>query len=292
MKTPIVSVLVTVYNREAYLEDCVESILASSLSDLEVIMVDDCSKDGSRDLMRKLAASDPRVQAHFNEQNLRDYPNRNRAASLASGKYIKYVDADDIIYPHSLAFMVESMEKHPEAALGLSHSELQAPVPYPWSLTSKEAYKMQFLGRGCLSCGPSSAIMRRDAFEQVGAFRAFGVVSDIDMWMRLAGRWPILLFPPALVWWRVHEGQEIRSAPAQKEYLELGYDAVKQALVAPECPLDETDQQRAWTRARQHHARRLLAMAFKQGNFKLAWNAFRQSGMKPGNLLQGLQRYR
>ncbi len=291
MKTPTVSVLVTVYNREAYLEECIASILKSSYEDLEVIMVDDCSKDRSPELMRKLAKRDSRVQAHFNEKNLRDYPNRNRAASLARGKYIKYVDADDIIYPHSLAFMVESMEAHPDAALGLEHSQVQAEQPYPWRLTCEEAYRKQFLDRGCLSCGPSGAIMRRSAFEEVGQFRAFGVVSDIDMWLRLAARWPVILFPPGMVWWRVHEGQEIRSAPAQKEYLVFGHDAAMQALESPCCPLNAEDLANAKRRIRQHHARRILALATRGRNPSLAWSAYQQSGLSKAELFKGLKSY-
>ncbi|GHB92028.1 glycosyltransferase family 2 protein [Cerasicoccus arenae] len=288
---PTVSVLVTVYNREAYLEACVESILQSTFEDLEVIMVDDCSTDSSAALMKDIAAKDSRVQAYFNAKNLRDYPNRNRAASLAQGKYIKYVDADDLIYPHSLAIMVEAMEAHPDAALGLSHSDLQAEKPYPWLISPKEAYHKHFLERGCLSCGPSGAIMRRNAFNDVGCFQAFGVASDNDMWLRLAARWPVILFPPSLVWWRVHEGQEFRSAPAQKEYLVLGHQAVINALQSPECPLSSTDSEMAKRRVQQHHARRILALALKSRNLSLARSAYRDSKLTFSEMLTGLKAY-
>lgn len=290
--SPTVSILVTVYNREAYLEECVHSILNSSYEDFEVIMVDDCSKDGSATLMRKLAEQDSRVHAYFNENNLRDYPNRNRAASLARGQYIKYVDADDIIYRHSLATMVESMLANPKAALGLEHSLIQAESPYPWHLSSEQAYQKQYLERGCLSCGPSGAIMRRDAFESIGNFRSFGVVSDIDMWLRLAARWPVVLFQPGLVWWRVHEGQEIRSAPAQREYLVLGFDVATQALNAEECPLNASDKALAKERTKQHHARRILRIALKGRNYTLAGTAYKQSGMSATELIRGLLPYR
>ena len=90
-----VSILVTVYNREAYLAECLDSILSSNESDFEVIIVDDASSDRSVEIAEQYASRDPRVVLHENEKNLGDYGNRNRAASLASGKYLKYLDADD-----------------------------------------------------------------------------------------------------------------------------------------------------------------------------------------------------
>ncbi|HEV2714429.1 MAG TPA: glycosyltransferase family A protein, partial [Terriglobales bacterium] len=98
MATPLVSVLMTAYNREKYIAEAIESVLASNFKDFELIIVDDCSKDRTAEIARRYT-SDSRVQVHVNEKNLGDYPNRNRAASLARGKYLKYLDSDDVIYP-------------------------------------------------------------------------------------------------------------------------------------------------------------------------------------------------
>jgi glycosyltransferase involved in cell wall biosynthesis len=76
-------------------------VLASSFKDFELIIVDDCSKDHTVEIERRYR-SDPRVQIHVNEKNLGDYPNRNRAANYANGKYPGYLDSDDIIYPYGL----------------------------------------------------------------------------------------------------------------------------------------------------------------------------------------------
>jgi glycosyltransferase involved in cell wall biosynthesis len=83
----------TAYNREKYIAEAIESVLASSFTDFELIIVDDCSADSTVEIARPYL-HDKRVQLHINEQNLGDYPNRNRAAELASGKYIKYLDCE------------------------------------------------------------------------------------------------------------------------------------------------------------------------------------------------------
>ena len=106
MNNPIASILTTVYNREKYIAACIDSVLASSYQDWELIIVDDVSTDASVAIAKSYEKKDPRIKVYVNEKNLGDYPNRNKAASYAKGKYLKYLDADDIIYPHGLEVMV------------------------------------------------------------------------------------------------------------------------------------------------------------------------------------------
>ena len=290
--SPAVSVLVTVYNREAYLAACLDSILASTWQDFEVVVVDDVSTDGSVAVAESYAARDPRIRFFRNEKNLGDYANRMRAAELAKGKYLKYVDSDDLIYRHSLAIMMEAMEANPDVALGLSHSLPEDDEPYPWVLSPELAWRKQFLGRGCLSCGPSGAIFRRDALLEVGGFRNWGVLNDIDLWCRLSARWPVLLLPPGLVWWRRHEQQEFTKDDAASVYLELGFKLCMETLNGADCPLSAIERLKAIKRARQHHARRLWSLAIRQRSPLAAWRLFRASGLGLGECLGGLGKYR
>lgn len=288
----LVSVIVTVYNRERYLSETLTSLLASTYHDFELIIVDDGSADGSLQLAKQFAARDSRIQVYANERNLGDYPNRMKAASLAQGRYLKYVDSDDLIYPHSLAIMVESMEQHPDAALGLAHSMPEDEAPYPWKLTSDQAYRKHFLGRGCLSCGPTGAIIRRDAFEAVGGFQPdWGVLSDIDLWYRLAARWQTVLLPPGLVWWRRHAGQEFTGDHAGLVYLQRGYDLAKQALSDPTCPLPDAERVKALRKSRQHFSRRLLSLAFRQNRARAALRLYRDSDLRLMDLVKGFSAY-
>ncbi len=291
LNTPLVSVLVTVYNRERYLAASLDSVLAQTMQDFEVIIIDDVSTDGSVEIARNYAEREGRIRFFRNERNLGDYPNRRRAAEQARGRYVKYVDSDDILYPHSLAIMVEAMKEHPDAALALSHSRPEDERPYPWKLTPVEAYRKQFLGRGCMSSGPSGAIVLRDAFEALDGFGNWGVLNDIDLWFRMAARWPVVLLPPGLIWWRRHEQQEFTKDNAALVYLEKGFALNVERLSSRECPLPESERQAALRRARQHHARRLLALALRQCHPMVAWRLLRTSNLAPGEVLAGLRRY-
>ena len=78
-----VSILTTVYNRDKYLSACIESVLANSYQDWELIIVDDVSSDASVVIARAYEQKDARIKVYVNDKNLGDYPNRNKAASYA-----------------------------------------------------------------------------------------------------------------------------------------------------------------------------------------------------------------
>ena len=290
---PTVSVLITVFNRETYLADTLRSVLASTYTDFEAIIVDDGSTDKSADIASNIAEQDNRVRFVQNERNLGDYGNRMKAASLARGRFLKYVDSDDLIYPHSLEVMVQAMTRFPEAAVGLAHSRPEDDEPYPWQLSPEQAYQKHFVHRGCMSCGPTGAIIRRDAFEACDGFRKdWGVLSDSDLWYRLAAQHPIVLLPPGLVWWRRHEGQEYSKDGAALDYLRRGFELDLLHLQADECPLNEHEQQAAIAKRRQHMARRIIALATKGRSPGLARQLRRQLSLSWGEIVSGLKNYR
>ena len=137
MNNVVVSILTTCFNREKYLTACIDSVLASTHQNWELIIVDDVSTDTSVAIAKSYEKKDPRIKVYVNEKNLGDYPNRNKAASYAKGKYLKYLDADDIIYPHGLEVMVHTMEQFPEAGLGISQKVVEDVKPYPFCNAAK-----------------------------------------------------------------------------------------------------------------------------------------------------------
>ena len=126
-ETPLVSVLMTAYNRDSFIASSIESVLAQTLDDLELVIVDDGSSDHTLEIARSYERLDPRVRVVVNERNLGDYGNRNRAAELARGSFLKYHDSDDLMYPHGLSVMVSMLISEPRAAFGLSEYELRYP---------------------------------------------------------------------------------------------------------------------------------------------------------------------
>ena len=283
MSAPLVSVLMTAYNREKYIAEAIESVLASSCNDFELIIVDDCSKDHTVEIARRYTG-DSRVQVHVNEKNLGDYPNRNRAASFARGKYLKYLDSDDVIYPHGLEVMVSSMEQFPQAVLGLIRSP-RRDAPDPAQLSPKEAYVEHFLKGGFLDAGPSGTIIQTSAFRALGGFSGKRFVGDSEMWLRLAARWPVVRLVEGLVWWRQHEQQEIRTGHSSSGYLEWNYRVSVASLMQPECPLSAEEKRRVLGSLRRAQARALLRLFFQHCQPLAALRIMRSSDLSLADML-------
>ena len=105
-----VSVVIPVYNCEAYLRECVDSVLAQTHTDLDVILIDDGSTDGSPEICDAYAASDPRVRT-FHGPNRGLSAARNKGIDAAQGDYISFVDADDTIKKHTISTLVSFASK-------------------------------------------------------------------------------------------------------------------------------------------------------------------------------------
>lgn len=230
----LVSVLMTCYNRKEYISAAIESVLTSTYSNFELIIVDDASSDETVIIAKKYAAKDERIQVYVNEKRLGDYPNRNKAASFAKGKYIKYVDSDDCIYPNGLEIMVRSMEQFPEAGFGLCSLKPNAERPFPFLLRPKEAYEYHFFGPGLFHKGPLTAIFLKSAFDKMDGFKNERMISDTDLWHRMALHYPVVLMPGGIVWQRIHENQESTEAHG---YILEGAKIKWKYLLDPACPL-------------------------------------------------------
>ena len=249
------SVLMTSYNREKYIHQAIESVLASTYRNLELVIVDDLSTDQTVEIARTYAMKDARVKIFLNEKNLGDYPNRNQAARHATGKYLKYVDADDYIYPWALEQMVSSMEKFPKAGWGLCSMEQDLARPFPFMLSPAEAYKYQYMGPGLFHRAPLSSIIRKDVFEQVGGFSPMRMVGDFEMWHRLAQRSPVVLMPQGMVWYRLHAEQELKS---YRSFVEVYEQITLQYLLDERCPLDKHEVEAALTSLKKIQRREIL----------------------------------
>ena len=116
---PLISVLTPVYNGEAYLAECIESVLAQTYPNLEYIIVNNCSKDRTAEIAERFARKDSRIRLHNNDTFLGVIANHNHAFSLIAqqSKYCKVVSADDTIFPECLMQMVHCAERHPSVGV-------------------------------------------------------------------------------------------------------------------------------------------------------------------------------
>ena len=115
MGDPLVSVIMPVFNAGLVLNQAVASVLAQTLTDFELIIIDDSSTDGCTDFLR--ANVDVRIRHLRNDQNLGAANSRNRAISLARGQFVAVADADDLLLPYRLAVQTSMMKEHPELSV-------------------------------------------------------------------------------------------------------------------------------------------------------------------------------
>ena len=247
MKTqPLVSVLMTAYNREQYIAEAIESVLASTYQHWELIVLDDGSKDNTVNICRDYEVKDKRIKVFVNPVNLGQFKNRNKIVDYAKGKYIKYLDSDDLIYPYGLEQLVYYMEQYPEAGYGLCSIEQDNDLPFPILLNPEASYKRHFIEKKPIfHKAPLSSIIKTEVFKALGGFPHEAVSGDFAMWCELSLSNNVILMPKGIVWYRVHTDQEMQktrdSVLVEFEYfkVEAYYLAVKK------CPLQSIDKEKA-----------------------------------------------
>lgn len=281
-RRPLVSVLMTLYNREKFVGDAIESVLSQRFENFELIVVDDRSTDESVAVARSYAARDSRVKVFVNDTNLGDYPNRNRAARLASGTFIKYHDSDDIMYPHCIEMMIAPMLAYPSAAIGISLGRSHPGGPSPMLLSPRHSYQREFLGAGLFHCGPSGGIFRRTTFLSSGGFPLRGVASDYVFWLQVSATETILTLPGDLFWWRMHAGQEFNKESAALDYA-LVHGEAWRALESPKCPLDGDELEKA-RRTVVIDLLRAIAHDMRARRYNVARKRIKESGISSAQI--------
>ena len=257
------SALVTVYNREKYLAESLQSILDSSYTNIEVVVVDDGSTDRSLEIANAFAARDSRVKVNLNAQNIGDYPNRNRAAELATGDYLKYVDSDDRIEPNCIQTMIDAARKHPDAAYILSYPRPKN-VERPFYLSAKEAYEQHLVKQqGFFSSGPLLSLIRTNCFREVGGFRPSARnMGDTILWLELSRRWPMVIVEDGLTFWREHDEQEYNLVRGggwdnSMTHCLLSHVTLRDFL-ENDCPLDDAERRLVRRKFQRDNIRRVF----------------------------------
>jgi glycosyltransferase involved in cell wall biosynthesis len=278
---PLVSVLMTSYNREDYIAEAIESVLASTYPHFELIIVDDCSTDKTVSIIKDFLNKDDRISLYVNEKNLQQFPNRNKAASYAKGKYIKYLDSDDRIYDWGLAYCVELMEKYPDAGMGIFQAQNKVDEEY---LLPEEAVNKHFFRSSFLNIGPSGIILRRDAFENAGRYNPnYGVPSDMYFNIKLAYLFPVVMLKKEFFFYREHEGQEIKN---HDSYLFYNYPYIRDLLLLPELPVSEEGKTTILAGARKRLVKACLSSIKHSRKLAPALKAYKLSGLKFNDVLK------
>lgn len=231
--TPHVSVVMPVRDAETYVAEAVKSILDQTLRDLELVVIDDGSTDGTAGIIRALAASDKRVRLHAGRGGGL-VAALNEGCALATAPLLARMDADDVAEPTRLARQVDAMDAEPELVLlGTALTQIDergaafATVSYP-AVPGEE-----LLERNCFA--HPTVVFRRDAFEQVGGYRdLFPHAEDYDLWLRFAELGRVGNLSEPLLRYRVHQAQVTRRAIEEQARSTLVAQAAARARRAGE----------------------------------------------------------
>lgn len=262
-KTALVSILMTAYNREEYIAEAIQSVLASTYTNFELIIVDDCSIDNTVTIIRQFQLKDNRIKLFINEKNIGDYPNRNKAAEYASGKYLKYVDSDDKLYANGLEYCVACIERFEISEWG---------IWYPYEIADEqvlsptEAIHYHFFERPFLNAGPGGTIIKRDFFFKLRGFPLkYGPANDMFFNLHAASMGNVVIMKDDFFLYRKHIGQEINN---DFSYLYNNCKYLKDALESLNLPLDDNQIQWLQKKRKRRFAVNIILYFLKTGNLK------------------------
>ena len=254
--SPAVSVLMPVYNAGRFLAPALDSILAQTFSDFELIAIDDGSDDGSGGVLAQFAARDPRIRI-FNQPNQGIVATLNRALELARAPLVARMDADDVSRPDRFAKQVAFLDHNPHVSVVSGAIDVidegDVYVRTEVFPTLPALIEGELLYRSCVN---HPAVMGRTAvFRSVGGYRKIvQYAEDYDLWLRISEAGQIANLPDVLLSHRVHSMRtSTRHAIAQ----ELAALAARGAArlrrtgkpdplesAAARCPLDYRNLQR------------------------------------------------
>jgi glycosyltransferase involved in cell wall biosynthesis len=208
-----VTIAIPTYNTAKFLPLAVESVLAQTYRDFELIICDNASTDETPKLVQRWL-SDERVRYVRFETLVNQGGNWNRCLDLARGDYVSLLHADDEYLPSFIADRVSQLDAHPSVGLAFGAVDI---IDVQGNVTAVQSYRddevvlppqvfMRDLLRGCL-VSPVSPMVRRSCYDVVGRFnddpqKLWGI--DWGMWLRLAARWDVAYSPKRSARYRIH----------------------------------------------------------------------------------------
>jgi len=212
---PKVSVIVPVFNGEAFLRECLDSVLAQTMDDFELLVGDDNSSDSSRAILAEYR--DPRVRVFLNDRNVGLFANLNRLTAQATAPFVRFLCQDDALVPECLTFESEYLGTNGKIALTIcsaSQMDDKSRETGAWGIRpTPDAFRgahclQRLFYEGCLPGSLSTVTVRRSALIAAGPFdESFTVAGDYEMWTRVAQQGWVADLHRRLIRQREHDGR-------------------------------------------------------------------------------------
>lgn len=208
---PLVSIVTPAYNCERFIGETIESVINQTYKNWEMIIVDDGSTDKIGNIVKNYCKRDIRIKYFWQKNSGRPAVPRNVAIRKAKGKYIAFLDSDDLWVSEKLARQVEYMEKHPDLDLVYGLAKCVGNplfegrlVKQPKDVAFCTTFEELFI---CNSIVCLTVIVRASSLQRVGLFNeapSFVSAEDWDLWLRFAHDYKIGFIPELVGFYRVH----------------------------------------------------------------------------------------
>ena len=215
---PQVSVIIPTYNRAHVLGEAIESVLSQTYDDLELIVVDDGSQDGTRDVVASYSSR----LTYLYQENRGVSTARNRGIEQSRGSYLSFLDSDDLWLKEKLYLQMEYMKVHPEALICYT-DEIWIRKGVRVNQMKKHRKYSGMIFEHCLPLcivSPSSVLIHRQLLNEVGVFdETLEVCEDYDLWLRISARYPIhFIETPLIIKRGGHEDQLSKQGKGQDRF--------------------------------------------------------------------------
>jgi glycosyltransferase involved in cell wall biosynthesis len=275
-----VSVIIPLYRSEPYLGRTLDSVLAQTHSDFEILCVDDCSPDASAAIVDAYVRKDPRVRYLRHERNMGAPAfGRNTGLAAASGNFVTFLDHDDSFLPEKLERSLAAMERE-DLDFICSNCQLINDTTgkvdmLAWGAVtgdSRAGFARRLLESNFVP--PNSTLIRRHVFDQVGGFDTqLRGVDDYDLWYRIARTFSASIINEPLVTWRYLNDASISA----NQELMLHDEAAFYAKIAAFSDASEVEKQTATAGIRRNE-KRLGNLALLGREYAKAGDHYRAAG--------------
>lgn len=208
-ESPQISVVMPVYNAEAYLKDAIESILNQTFTDFEFIIIDDASTDNSYKIIEEYSKKDKRIIVLINEKNFGIAETRTKGTKYAKGKYIAVADADDISALTRLEKQYNYLERHGDC--GVVGGFIQLFDSDTGKIIGVRKYyedDTNLRKRLFLYCPIAQPVcmIRKEVFDNIGYYDPkYPPAEDLDLWFRIGMKYKFVNLQEILLKYRVHK---------------------------------------------------------------------------------------
>lgn len=199
----LISIILPIYNGEKYMRESIESVIAQTYRDWELLIIDDCSSDHTAEIAKEYASKDSRVQYFRNEKNLRLPRNLNKGFSLSKGDYLTWTSDDNIYKPEALLTMLEVLKKNPECNFVFCDYEI---IDESGNKISEyripEDYEDQIVGNNVVG---ACFMYTREVYDKIGDYQHGRIlIEDYDYWQRIFAKFKVLAVHNTLYQYRIH----------------------------------------------------------------------------------------